>query len=106
MIQSAWLILRLRDSAEPLKVWAEAVAHRRGKAIAVVALARRLAGVLWAMWRDGTVYDPAALGHASAQGIARNAEDVEWRAQRMAHAAAKVKYFSRRSTRGTVEGNV
>jgi hypothetical protein len=23
-----------------------------------VALARKLAGVLWAMWRDGTVYDP------------------------------------------------
>jgi hypothetical protein len=32
--------------------------------IAIVALARKLAGILFAIWRDGTVYD-AARGAAS-----------------------------------------
>jgi hypothetical protein len=32
---------------------------RRGKRIAIVALARKLAGILYAIWRDGSVYDPA-----------------------------------------------
>ena len=54
LIQSAWTILRLRDTSDPLKRWAEGVAKARNKRIAVVALARKLAGVLWAMWRDGT----------------------------------------------------
>ena len=30
----------------------------RGKKVAAVALARKLAGILFAIWRDGTVYDP------------------------------------------------
>jgi len=33
------------------------MAGRRGRAIAAVALARRLAGILFAIWRDGTDYD-------------------------------------------------
>jgi hypothetical protein len=40
-----------------LRAWALAIARRRGKRIAAVALARRLAGVLYAMWRDGVPYD-------------------------------------------------
>ena len=34
------------------------IAARRGKKVAVVALARRLAGILYAMLRDGTRYEP------------------------------------------------
>ena len=33
------------------------IAARRGKRVAVVALARRLAGILYAMMRDGTEFD-------------------------------------------------
>jgi hypothetical protein len=29
----------------------------------VGALARRLAGILYALWRDGSVYDEARVGH-------------------------------------------
>jgi hypothetical protein len=29
-----------------------------------VALARKLSGILYAMWRDGSVYDPAKLKSA------------------------------------------
>ena len=45
------------ESAKALRClvkWAERIAARRGKRIAAVALARKLAGILYAMWRDGT----------------------------------------------------
>jgi hypothetical protein len=39
------------------------VASRRGRYVAIVALARRLAGILFAVWRDGTRYKaPGPLG--------------------------------------------
>lgn len=41
---------------------AECIAARRGKRVAVVALARRLAGMLYALWRDGSVDDEARVG--------------------------------------------
>ncbi len=34
---------------------------RRAQRVAVVALARKLSGILYAMWRDGSAYDPARL---------------------------------------------
>ena len=59
-VQAAWGILRRRQRPEPaaLRDWAERMAGRRGRAIAAVALARRLAGIRLALWRDGTDYDP------------------------------------------------
>jgi transposase len=104
LIQAAWSIMRLRDKDDPLKVWAEAVASRRGKRIAVVALARRLAGVLWAMWRKDALYDPGRLAAASAQGTASSATRIASRAALLAKAAKK---FPRaRRTRAGKEGNV
>ena len=44
-----------------LRAWTLRIALRRGKRIAVVALARRLAGILYAMWRDGRAYDATHL---------------------------------------------
>lgn len=59
LVQSALCILRVKnpDTAH-LREWAEAIAARRGRKIAVVALARRLAGILFAMMRDGAKYKP------------------------------------------------
>ena len=49
--------MRSKDErAAPLRAWAEQLAARRGTNRAAVALARRLAGVLYAMWRDGRDY--------------------------------------------------
>lgn len=45
-----------RPETEVLRVWAQGIAARGGKKKAVVALARRLAGILFAMMRDGTEY--------------------------------------------------
>lgn len=53
LVEAGWRVLR---SSQPelahLKAWAEQIARRRGKRIAAVALARRIAGILYAMWRD------------------------------------------------------
>jgi transposase len=58
-IQVAVSILRRRPpEAEALRAWALRIAARRGKHIAVVALARRLAGILSALLRDGTRFEP------------------------------------------------
>jgi transposase len=57
LVEAAWRVLRTKDpAAAPLRVWAEGIAARRGRSVAAVALARRLAGILYAMWRDGTDY--------------------------------------------------
>ena len=40
-------------------LWASEVEKRRGRRVAIVALARKLAGILYAIWRDETVYDAA-----------------------------------------------
>lgn len=59
LIQAAISILHRRPpEAEALRTWALRIGARRGKHIAVVALARRLAGILYALLRDGTVFAP------------------------------------------------
>jgi transposase len=59
LIQAAVSILRRPSSAaEDLQTWALGIAARRGKHVAVVALARRLAGILYALLRDGTRFTP------------------------------------------------
>jgi transposase len=59
LVQAAVSILRVRDARTAgLREWAMRIAARRGKNVAVVALARRLTGILYAMLRDGTSYEP------------------------------------------------
>ena len=78
LVQAAWQILRSRSELhDPLRQWAERIAKSRGKKIAVIALARKLAGVLWAMWRDGAAYDPVAQAKASAKGTRNEAHARE-----------------------------
>lgn len=75
LVESAQVILNLRTLAlDPLRLWAKSLEERRGRKIAAVALARRLAGVLWAIWRDGTVYAPQLAARASARGVRLSAE--------------------------------
>jgi transposase len=58
LIQSAWCLYRVRKH-DPMVLWAMEVERRRGKQIAITALARKLAAVMYVMWRDGTTYDPS-----------------------------------------------
>lgn len=57
LIQAAWCAMRTRPH-DPMVQWAQQIAERRGRTIAVVALARKMAGILFAIWRDGSAYDP------------------------------------------------
>jgi transposase len=67
LVQSAWIIMRTKGD-DPMKQWARGVIDRRGnKCLAAIALARKLAGVLWAMWRDGAEYNPSLLMNVSAR---------------------------------------
>jgi transposase len=66
LVEAGWTIMRSRRlDCQPLRSWAEGVAARRGRKVAAVALARRLAGILYAMLRDGTAYDPTCLQQGS-----------------------------------------
>jgi transposase len=61
LVESAWTILRRGSPTNlPLHAWGKRIAERRGQRVAVVALARKLAGILFVMWRDGTSFDPRA----------------------------------------------
>jgi transposase len=55
LIQAAWAAIRYSPN-EPMVRWANQIADRRGKFIAVVALARKMAGIMFALWRDSTTY--------------------------------------------------
>jgi transposase len=72
LVQAAWCILRRRRKPEtaPLRDWADRIASRRGRRVAAVALARRLAGILYALWRDETDYSAAKLRRTVAPGQA------------------------------------
>jgi transposase len=62
LVEAAWRTLRAPGpDGATLHAWARRVAARRGTKVAVVALARRLAGVLYVMWRDGADYCAARV---------------------------------------------
>lgn len=56
MAATQMLLLCRADSS--IKRWAARIAERHGKRKAIVALARKLACVLWAMWKKGTSFEP------------------------------------------------
>jgi transposase len=67
LVQAAWNVMRQRAS-DPVKSWGMALSKKRGKRVAAVAVARRLAGILWAMWRHNSCYDRSKVGQSSARG--------------------------------------
>lgn len=66
LVEAAWSVLLSRkESTEELRAWAQRIAMRRGMKTAIVALARKLAGILYAMWRDGTTFAPRCREEAT-----------------------------------------
>jgi len=54
LVEASWQLLRSRlADTEAHRAWARRTAIRGGKRIAAVALARKLACILFAMWHDG-----------------------------------------------------
>ena len=62
LVQAGWGVWRGRSAAgAPLRAWVQTLAARRGRRVAIVALARRLSRILFAVWRDGTSFMPRHL---------------------------------------------
>ena len=57
LVQGAWVAMRVRPH-DPMVQWALKIAARRNRCVAATALARKLAGILFAIWRDNTTYNP------------------------------------------------
>jgi transposase len=91
LVQAAWNLIRKGDRSDPLYCWAEATMARRGKKIGIVALARRLAGVLWAMWKTQKAYEPGSLGQAAARGLRVHASEIRDQANRVAVATRHIR---------------
>jgi transposase len=56
--QAAWSVY-IRRKRDPMVQWARQIAERRGVQVAIMALARKLAHVLYALWKHEVSYDPA-----------------------------------------------
>jgi transposase len=56
LVQAAWTAIRVAPD-HPMVIWSRKIAERRGKQIGAVALARKLAGILFAIWRDESTYN-------------------------------------------------
>lgn len=69
LVEVGWGIINRESNAltKSLRDWALKIATRRGKKIAAVALARKLAGILYAMCRDRTEFSPPSNKGASLQ---------------------------------------
>ena len=91
LVQASWVIWRGRSAAgAALRTWAQALAARRGRRIAIVALARRLSRILYAMWRDGRDFQPGARARPGgvshhASGGTREAEPTAGTGARFVH---------------------
>jgi transposase len=60
LVQAAWAVWRRPGRAgAALHAWVRRLADRRGRRIAIVALARRLSRILFAVWRDDRPFVPA-----------------------------------------------
>lgn len=57
LVQAAWSARRTAPG-DPMVAWSLEVEKRRGKRMSLIALARKMAGILFAMWRDTEAYDP------------------------------------------------
>ena len=57
LVQAAWSAMRSRPS-DPMVLWAKEIKKRRGPSIAATALARKIAGILFALLRNGSTYVP------------------------------------------------
>jgi transposase len=64
LVQAAWATRRTK-SVSPITHWSLRIEQRRGKFVAIMAVARKLAGILFALWRDGTNFDAARSASAT-----------------------------------------
>jgi transposase len=62
LVQSSVSFMKCSNPGTTLHAWALSVEQRRGRARARVALARKLATIMLAMWKSGEPYQPKLVG--------------------------------------------
>jgi transposase len=78
LVQAAWRLSRSSDpDTASLRTWAQAITRRRGKKVAMVAVARRLARILFAMWRDESEYQSKRIRATPSDSAAITGRQVE-----------------------------
>lgn len=66
LVQGAWAARRSHARRPlPMVAWALEIEKRRGARIATIALARKMAGILYALWRDNTTYVARLSSHST-----------------------------------------
>lgn len=75
LVQAAWSMYRARPN-DPAVLWMQRIADKRGKRIAVVALARKLATVMWSMWKHETRYESARASTVRHQAATSSAQTL------------------------------
>lgn len=65
LVQGAWSMWRSRPN-DPIVLWGQAIAEKRGRRIAIIAMARKTATILWSMWRRGSNYNPSRASSSRA----------------------------------------
>lgn len=90
LVQACWSLRRCRPD-DPLVRWSRQVEQRRGKGPAVVAMARKLAGILFAMLRDGTTYQPARTSTLGNEILEQERQQVQDAVAQLMATPAKVK---------------
>ncbi len=67
LFEAAHILLVKYRGKTPIKTWGEKLMQAKGHHKAAVAVARRLAMAMWAMWRDGTEFELDSGGPMSAE---------------------------------------
>jgi len=71
LVEAAWALLRDKgEGTTHLRTWAGGIARRRGRRVAAVALARKLAGIMYAIWRDEAEFAGEARGGGARRPLA------------------------------------
>jgi transposase len=91
LVQAAWALLQHGPASDPLACWGRALAKRRSKQVAAIAVARRIACTLWALWKRGVAYDPDHVAELSAAGLQRSADVIASQALSLQRQATKTK---------------
>jgi transposase len=68
LVQAAWSAMRCRPS-DPMVLWATEIKKRRGGNVAATALARKIAGILFALLRNGSTYNASRASSVRAEHL-------------------------------------
>lgn len=83
LYEAAHILLVKYRGKTPIKTWGEKLMKTKGHHKATVAVARRLAMAMWAMWRDGTEFDCGGGAPMAEKEARRKASNTLGSAQRL-----------------------